>query len=178
MYPNGSVLSLVLTLHSLELPETSIYPAFIFGLTTYLFILLCNVTIVVTICLNRNLHKPMYILLLNMPINEQWVLQTFFLSCCIVYGLRTHPYPTLHVWFKALLYTCMAAHPMLFLPLWPLTGISLSAPRWDMEPLWIPITWWKSYLGCGFSFYCHNCSFLSFSELQDLPDTHDRYHLL
>ncbi|XP_043114465.1 olfactory receptor 51B5-like [Puntigrus tetrazona] len=70
MYPNESVLSLVLTLHSLELPETSIYPAFIFGLITYLFILLCNLTIIITICLNRNLHKPMYILLLNLPIND------------------------------------------------------------------------------------------------------------
>uniref|UniRef100_A0A672ME81 Olfactory receptor n=1 Tax=Sinocyclocheilus grahami TaxID=75366 RepID=A0A672ME81_SINGR len=70
MYPNGSVLSLVLTLHSLELPETTIYPAFIFGLTTYLFILLCNLTIIITICMNRNLHKPMYILLLNLPIND------------------------------------------------------------------------------------------------------------
>uniref|UniRef100_A0A8C1Z3T1 Olfactory receptor n=1 Tax=Cyprinus carpio TaxID=7962 RepID=A0A8C1Z3T1_CYPCA len=75
MFLNISVLSLVLTLHSLKLietklPETSIYPAFIFGLTIYLFILLCNLTIVVTIFLNRNLHKPMYILLLNMPIND------------------------------------------------------------------------------------------------------------
>ncbi|NP_001121850.1 odorant receptor 118-1 [Danio rerio] len=70
MYPNESVFSLVLTLHSLELPEANIYPAFIFGLTTYLFILLCNLTIIITICLNRNLHKPMYILLLNLPIND------------------------------------------------------------------------------------------------------------
>uniref|UniRef100_A0A8C1QCH3 Olfactory receptor n=1 Tax=Cyprinus carpio TaxID=7962 RepID=A0A8C1QCH3_CYPCA len=70
MYPNESVLSLVLTLHSLELPETSIFPAFTFGLTTYLFILLCNLTIIITICMNRNLHKPMYILLLNLEIND------------------------------------------------------------------------------------------------------------
>ncbi|XP_050984734.1 olfactory receptor 52J3-like [Labeo rohita] len=70
MYPNESVLSLVLTLHSLELPEASVYPAFIFGLTTYMFILLCNLTIIFTICWNRNLHKPMYILLLNLPIND------------------------------------------------------------------------------------------------------------
>ncbi|XP_051717428.1 odorant receptor 118-2 [Ctenopharyngodon idella] len=70
MYLNGSIFPLVLTLHSLELPQTSIYPAFMLGITTYLFILLCNLTIVVTICLNRNLYKPMYILLLNMPIND------------------------------------------------------------------------------------------------------------
>ncbi|XP_026082961.1 olfactory receptor 52J3-like [Carassius auratus] len=70
MYPNGSVFSVMLTLHSLELPQASIYPAFIAGTATYLFILLCNLTIVVTICENRNLHKPMYILLLNLPIND------------------------------------------------------------------------------------------------------------
>jgi len=70
MYLNGSVFPLVLTLYSLEIPQTSIYPAFMFGMITYLFILLCNLTIVSTICLNRNLHKPMYILLLNMPIND------------------------------------------------------------------------------------------------------------
>ncbi|XP_051718434.1 putative olfactory receptor 13C6 [Ctenopharyngodon idella] len=70
MYPNGSVLSVVLTLHSLELSQTSIYPAFIFGTVAYLIILLCNLTIVLTICENRNLHKPMFILLLNLPISD------------------------------------------------------------------------------------------------------------
>ncbi|XP_026138882.1 olfactory receptor 52J3-like [Carassius auratus] len=85
MYPNESLFSLVLTLHSLELPETSIYPAFIFGLTIYLFILLCNVTIVVTICLNRNLHKPMYILLLNMPINDAMGATNLF--CQLLYSI-------------------------------------------------------------------------------------------
>ncbi|XP_056330513.1 odorant receptor 118-2 [Danio aesculapii] len=78
MYLNGSVFPLLLTLQSLELPQMSIYPAFIFGLTTYLFILLCNLTIVITICLNRNLHKPMYILLLNMPINDTMAATNFF----------------------------------------------------------------------------------------------------
>ncbi|XP_067220474.1 olfactory receptor 52B2-like [Chanodichthys erythropterus] len=70
MYPNGSVLSVVLTLHSLELSQTSIYPAFIFGTVAYFIILLSNLTLVVTICENRNLHKPMYILLLNLPISD------------------------------------------------------------------------------------------------------------
>ncbi|XP_051534730.1 olfactory receptor 52B2-like [Myxocyprinus asiaticus] len=78
MYPNGSDLSLVLTLHSLELPEMSIYPAFIVGLVAYLIILLCNVTVIFTICMNRNLHKPMYILLLNMLINDTTGATTFF----------------------------------------------------------------------------------------------------
>ncbi|XP_055053726.2 olfactory receptor 52E4-like [Misgurnus anguillicaudatus] len=70
MSSNESVLSLMLTLHSLELSETSIHSAFIFGLLAYLIILICNLTVAFTICCNRNLHKPMYILLLNMPIND------------------------------------------------------------------------------------------------------------
>ncbi|KAA0702135.1 Olfactory receptor 52H1 [Triplophysa tibetana] len=67
---NGSVVSLVMTLHALELSGPSIYSAFIFGLLAYLIILFCNLTIAFTICFNRSLHKPMYILLLNMPIND------------------------------------------------------------------------------------------------------------
>ncbi|XP_067307798.1 olfactory receptor 52J3-like [Pseudorasbora parva] len=70
MYLNGSMFQLILTLHSLELPQTSIYPVLMLGITTYFIILFCNLTIVVTICLNRNLHKPMYILLLNLPLND------------------------------------------------------------------------------------------------------------
>ncbi|KAI7801028.1 odorant receptor, partial [Triplophysa rosa] len=78
-YVNGSsALSLVLTLHSLDLPQTSIYPAFIFGTATYLIILLCNLTIVMTICLNRNLHKPMYILLVNLASNDIMGATTLF----------------------------------------------------------------------------------------------------
>uniref|UniRef100_A0A8C2PYQ9 Olfactory receptor n=1 Tax=Cyprinus carpio TaxID=7962 RepID=A0A8C2PYQ9_CYPCA len=107
MYPNGSVLSLVLTLHSLELPEMSIYPTFIFGLITYLFILLCNLTIVVTICMNRNLHKPMYILLLNLEINDAMGATSLFpqllcsiwsqdrsisYSACLLQGFFVHLY--------------------------------------------------------------------------------------
>uniref|UniRef100_A0A673JCS7 Olfactory receptor n=1 Tax=Sinocyclocheilus rhinocerous TaxID=307959 RepID=A0A673JCS7_9TELE len=105
--PNESVRSLVLTLHSLKLPETSIYPAFIFGLITYLFILLCNVTIVVTICLNRNLHKPMYLLLLNLEINDAMGATNLFsqllysiwsqdrsisYSACLLQGFFVHLY--------------------------------------------------------------------------------------
>ncbi|XDV32123.1 hypothetical protein PO909_003012 [Leuciscus waleckii] len=107
MYLNGSIFPLILTLHSLELPQTSIYPAFMLGMTTYLFILLCNLTIVVTICLNRNLHKPMYILLLNMPINDAMGATSLFpqllysiwsqdrsisYSACLLQGFIVHLY--------------------------------------------------------------------------------------
>ncbi|XP_051965908.1 olfactory receptor 52J3-like [Xyrauchen texanus] len=95
MYPNGSLFSLVLTLHSLDLPEMSIYPAFIFGIVAYLIILLFNFTIVFTICLNRNLHKPMYILLLNMQINDSIGATCFFPQ--LLYSIwsqdRSVPYP-------------------------------------------------------------------------------------
>ncbi|XP_056330099.1 olfactory receptor 52J3-like [Danio aesculapii] len=107
MHLNESYFSLVLTLHSLELPETNIYPAFIFGIVAYLFILLCNLTIIVTICLNRNLHKPMYILLLNLPINDAMGATSLFpqllysiwsqdrsisYSACLIQGFFVHLY--------------------------------------------------------------------------------------
>nr|XP_055052825.1 olfactory receptor 52J3-like [Misgurnus anguillicaudatus] len=88
MYFNGSIFSLKLTLHSLDLPETSIYPAFIFGTTTYLAILVCNLTIIITIVLNRNLHKPMYILLLNLPFNDIMGASTLFPQ--LLYSIWTH----------------------------------------------------------------------------------------
>nr|XP_055052820.1 olfactory receptor 52J3-like [Misgurnus anguillicaudatus] len=88
MYFNGSVFSLKLTLHSLDLPETSIYPAFIFGTTTYLAVLVCNLTIIITIVLNRNLHKPMYMLLLNMPVNDIMGASTLFPQ--LLYSIWTH----------------------------------------------------------------------------------------
>ncbi|XP_065136191.1 olfactory receptor 52E4-like [Paramisgurnus dabryanus] len=107
MSSNESVQSLMLTLHSLELSETSIHSAFIFGLWAYLIILLCNLTVAFTICFNRNLHKPMYILLLNMPINDTIGATSFFpqllysmwcqnrsisYSACFLQGFFVHIY--------------------------------------------------------------------------------------
>ena len=57
-----------LTMLSLNLPPGYIYPAFVFGTLTYLLILFCNILVFTTIVFTKSLHKPMFILLLNLPI--------------------------------------------------------------------------------------------------------------
>uniref|UniRef100_A0AAY5K9V3 Olfactory receptor n=1 Tax=Esox lucius TaxID=8010 RepID=A0AAY5K9V3_ESOLU len=51
----------MLTLESLSIAPSDVYPAFIFGTLTYCFIVFCNMTVLATIALDRKLHKPMSI---------------------------------------------------------------------------------------------------------------------
>ncbi|XP_030634431.1 olfactory receptor 52H1-like [Chanos chanos] len=95
MYSNLSEYSIVLSLPSLELPESSIFPAFIFGTITYFLILFCNLIVLLTIALNRNLHKPMYMLLFSMPVNDMMGATAFFpqLISSILSQNRSISYP-------------------------------------------------------------------------------------
>ncbi|XP_066501206.1 olfactory receptor 52L1-like [Hoplias malabaricus] len=70
MQSNSSSISLLLGMESLDIPQTGILPTFIMGVIAYCLILSCNLTILLTIALDHNLHKPMYILLFNLPIND------------------------------------------------------------------------------------------------------------
>ncbi|XP_058268824.1 olfactory receptor 52B2-like [Hemibagrus wyckioides] len=70
MSSNMSVYSTLLTLEPIEIPPPYILPVFMFGTLTYCSILLFNITLLLTIALNHKLHKPMYILLFNMPLND------------------------------------------------------------------------------------------------------------
>lgn len=67
MYTNSTYM---LSMDSLAIAPSGVYPAFLFGTLTYCFIVFCNVTVLSTIALDRKLHKPMFILLFNMPIND------------------------------------------------------------------------------------------------------------
>uniref|UniRef100_A0AAR2KZG3 Olfactory receptor n=1 Tax=Pygocentrus nattereri TaxID=42514 RepID=A0AAR2KZG3_PYGNA len=82
-------------------------PTFIFGTLTYCFILLFNMTVLLTIALNRKLHKPMYVLLFNLPLNDMMGASAFFpqlvssilsqnrsitYSACFVQALLIHLY--------------------------------------------------------------------------------------
>ncbi|KAM8769802.1 olfactory receptor 4F5-like [Acanthopagrus schlegelii] len=69
MYTNASA-SVLLTLETLGLPNRYIYPAFLFGTLTYLFIMFCNMLVLTTIACRENLHKPMFILLFSLPISD------------------------------------------------------------------------------------------------------------
>ncbi|XP_043975363.1 putative gustatory receptor clone PTE03 [Gambusia affinis] len=65
-------------LATLGLPPTLIYPAFIFGTLTYLFIIFCNSLVVLTIAVSKRLHTPMFLLLINLPISDILGASSFF----------------------------------------------------------------------------------------------------
>ena len=62
--------SFSLTLQGFNLYPESVIPAFLFATLSYLVILFCNLVLILTIVLNKSLHQPMYLLLLNLPIND------------------------------------------------------------------------------------------------------------
>ncbi|KAM8769798.1 olfactory receptor 6N1-like [Acanthopagrus schlegelii] len=86
MYTNASS-SVLLTLETLGLPNRYIYPAFLFGTLTYLFIMFCNLLVLTTIACSANLHKPMFILLFNLPISDMLGATAFFPQ--LVYSIVT-----------------------------------------------------------------------------------------
>ncbi|XP_017576339.1 putative gustatory receptor clone PTE01 [Pygocentrus nattereri] len=107
MDSNFSIYTTSLTLESLELPPSNIFPAFIFGTLTYCTILFLNMTVLLTIALNQKLYKPMYILLFNLPLNDMMGASALFpqlvssilsqnrsitYSACFVQALLTHMY--------------------------------------------------------------------------------------
>ncbi|XP_036420839.1 olfactory receptor 52K2-like [Colossoma macropomum] len=107
MDSNFSIYTTSLTMEPLEIPQSNIFPAFIFGTLTYCAILVFNMTVWLTIALNRKLHKPMYILLFNLPLNDMMGATAFFpqliasilsqnrsitYSACFVQALLIHLY--------------------------------------------------------------------------------------
>ncbi|XP_059931511.1 olfactory receptor 4E2-like [Gadus macrocephalus] len=59
-----------LTLQALDLPPGQEYPVFVVGTLTYVTILLCNTLVFATIVFTKSLHKPMFLLLLNLPLMD------------------------------------------------------------------------------------------------------------
>ncbi|XP_040902436.1 olfactory receptor 24-like [Toxotes jaculatrix] len=76
MYTNKS--AFLLTLETLSLSNANIYPAFLFGALLYVIIVFCNLLVLTTIAVSKNLHKPMFILLLNLPISDTVGATAFF----------------------------------------------------------------------------------------------------
>ncbi|XP_036453557.1 putative gustatory receptor clone PTE01 [Colossoma macropomum] len=104
---NFSIYTTSLIMESLEILPSNIFPAFIFGTLTYCAILVLNMSVLLTIALNRKLHKPMYVLLFNLPLNDMMGASAFFpqlvssllsqnrsitYSACFVQALLTHLY--------------------------------------------------------------------------------------
>ncbi|XP_058489315.1 olfactory receptor 52B2-like [Solea solea] len=69
---------LVYTLETLALPDASIYPMFFLGTLTYVLLTFFNVLLLTTIALNKKLHKPMFILLFNLPLSDMVCATAFF----------------------------------------------------------------------------------------------------
>lgn len=72
--------SSVLMLNRFNLSSETVFPAFIFATLSYMIILFCNLILILTIVLNKSLHQPMYLILLNLPINDLIGSSAFFLQ--------------------------------------------------------------------------------------------------
>ncbi|KAG7254292.1 hypothetical protein CRUP_007392, partial [Coryphaenoides rupestris] len=59
-----------LTLQNLQLPVETAVATFLLATLSYLVILFCNLSLILTVVLNKTLHQPMYLLLINLPIND------------------------------------------------------------------------------------------------------------
>lgn len=63
-------LSSVLVLEGFNLTSESVLPTFLLASLSYMIILFCNLILILTIVLNKCLHQPMYLILLNLPVND------------------------------------------------------------------------------------------------------------
>ncbi|XP_029106720.1 putative gustatory receptor clone PTE01 [Scleropages formosus] len=95
MQPNMSETQSDLTMEPLDIPPSRTYPVFFLGLMTYCIILVFNLTVLLTIILNKQLHKPMYLLLTNLTINDMLGATAFFpqLLSSILLQSRSISYP-------------------------------------------------------------------------------------
>ncbi|XP_063062014.1 olfactory receptor 52J3-like [Engraulis encrasicolus] len=84
----------LLTLPPFSLPSSARLPALIFSTLTYLAILFCNLMVFVTIAVNHNLHKPMYLLLVNLNVVDMLGATAFFpqFLSTMLYDPRVIPY--------------------------------------------------------------------------------------
>ncbi|XP_072547525.1 olfactory receptor 52E8-like [Salminus brasiliensis] len=104
-----SNVSSTLSLQGFDLPPGTIIPAFIFATLGYIFIIFCNLVLLTTIIVNKSLHEPMYVLLLNLQINDLigstalfpqiikellWDTRTIQFSSCVTQAFFIHIYIT------------------------------------------------------------------------------------
>ncbi|XP_036391814.1 olfactory receptor 52B2-like [Megalops cyprinoides] len=59
-----------LKIASFDIPPLATYPMFFLGLLLYLFSVCCNLLILALIIMQKNLHKPMFIILFSLPLND------------------------------------------------------------------------------------------------------------
>ncbi|XP_068582768.1 olfactory receptor 52B2-like [Cebidichthys violaceus] len=101
--------SSILVLNRFEFSSENVFPAFLFATLSYMIILFCNIILILTIVLNKSMHQPMYLILLNLPINDLIGSSAFFLhsideiltnrktmqySACVTQAFFIHIYAT------------------------------------------------------------------------------------
>lgn len=59
-----------LVLNRFNLSSETVFPAFLFATLSYMIILFCNLILIFVIVLNKSLHQPMHLILLNLPVND------------------------------------------------------------------------------------------------------------
>lgn len=69
----------VLELQGFNLLPGAVFPTFLFATLSYMIILFCNLVLICVIVLNKSLHQPMYLILLNLPVNDLIGSSAFFL---------------------------------------------------------------------------------------------------
>ncbi|KAM8853347.1 olfactory receptor 52E4-like [Synchiropus picturatus] len=69
-----------MTYPDLNLNSETAFAAFLFATLTYLIILFSNLTLILSIVLNKCLHQPMYMILLNLPMNDLVGSTAFFME--------------------------------------------------------------------------------------------------
>lgn len=67
-----------LTLDSFSFSPGAKYPVFFIGMFMFLFAVVCNLTLLFLIVLQQNLHKPMYIIMFSLPLNDLVGITTMF----------------------------------------------------------------------------------------------------
>ncbi|XP_034557897.1 olfactory receptor 52E4-like [Notolabrus celidotus] len=70
--------SSVLVLNSYNFSSEVVFPAFLFATLSYMIILFCNLILILTIILNKSLHHPMNLILLNLPVHDLIGASAFF----------------------------------------------------------------------------------------------------
>lgn len=78
MRTNTSSAAAWLELQSLNLSDSHVYPAFLFGTLLYVAIIFCNMLVLSAIAWCRKLHQPMFILLFSLPIADMLGATAFF----------------------------------------------------------------------------------------------------
>lgn len=70
MNNNSSGFSFALTLEPFVIPPGGKYPIFFLGLIIYCVGIFCNLTLLTLIIVKKSLHKPMYLILFSLPLND------------------------------------------------------------------------------------------------------------